>query len=166
MLSIKKMNKITIKQTHLFLKDLEPENGFENRFFHMPFDTFEQDAFPQLIKESKGIDLAEGRVPQTYFFLWLDRIIIGVFKVRHYLNDTLKNGAGHIGYAIHKDYRRKGYATMGLALTLKKARKLIKEDEIYLSCAHHNVGSYRAQINNGAYVYQRDDEKILLRIKK
>lgn len=52
--------------------------------------------------------------------------------MRHKLNETLRNGAGHIGYGISPNYRKKGYATQGLALVLQEAKK-IGIDEALLS---------------------------------
>lgn len=59
--------------------------------------------------------------------------IVGLFKIRHYLNDFLRKGAGHIGYGILPEYRGKGYAKKGLVLAIEKCKEIIKENEIYLS---------------------------------
>ncbi|MCR5115479.1 MAG: GNAT family N-acetyltransferase, partial [Bacteroidales bacterium] len=47
--------------------------------------------------------------------------IVGQFRIRHYLNEALRTGAGHIGYFIAKEFRGKGYATEGLRQTLEVA---------------------------------------------
>ena len=83
---------------------------------------------------SKGVDLPEGHVPDTYFFLWNNQEIVGLFKIRHYLNDFLRKGAGHIGYGILPEYRGQGYAKQGLLLAIEKCNEIIKEDEIYSTC--------------------------------
>jgi len=67
-----------------------------------------------MIKFSKGIDLPNGYVPQTYYFLWNNNNIVRLLKMRHYLTDSLRNGAGHIGYDIHNNYRGKGNGTITL----------------------------------------------------
>lgn len=69
----------------------------------------------------------------------------GLFRVRHYLNDALRSGGGHIGYGIRDKYRGRGYATKGLALTIEKARELVAEDELYLSVHKDNPASLRVQ---------------------
>ena len=166
MLSIKKMNDHDLQKIYSFLSSLAPENGFENRFYGVSFESFKTIHYPQLMLESQGIDLQPGRVPQTYFFLFDDDRIVGLFKVRHYLNDFLKEGAGHIGYAIGKADRQKGYATKGLSLLLQETKNLIKEDEIYMSCKPTNVASLHVQLKNGAYIIHQDDNKILTRITK
>ena len=65
--------------------------------------------------------------------------------MRHYLNDALRSGGGHIGYGIRDKYRGRGYATKGLALTIEKARELVAEDELYLSVHNDNPASLRVQ---------------------
>lgn len=117
------------------------------------------------MKFSNGIDLPNGYVPETYYFLWDDSNIVGLFKIRHYLTDNLRNGAGHIGYGIHKNYRGKGYATKGLRLAIEKAKDIVKENEIYLSVHIDNPASLKVQLNNGAYIHHSDEKEHYTRIK-
>ena len=35
-------------------------------------------------------------MPETFLFLWEDDKIVGQFRIRHYLNDALREGGGHI----------------------------------------------------------------------
>ncbi len=42
-------------------------------------------------------------VPETYYYLCNEGMLIGEFRIRHHLTDALRNGAGHIGYSIKKD---------------------------------------------------------------
>lgn len=120
---------------------------------------------PEMMKFSNGIDLPNGYVPETYYFLWDDSNIVGLFKIRHYLTDNLRNGAGHIGYGIHKNYRGKGYATKGLRLAIEKAKDIVKENEIYLSVHIDNPASLKVQLNNGAYIHHSDEKEHYTRIK-
>ncbi|HCO28059.1 MAG TPA: hypothetical protein DIT54_01135 [Lachnospiraceae bacterium] len=83
----------------------------------------------------KNILLIPIIVPCTYYFLWDEEEIVGLFKVRHWLNEALKKGAGHIGYGILKQYRGKGYGTKGLALSIEKLKQTMKKEEVYLSCS-------------------------------
>ena len=68
---------------------------------------FEIKILPGYINAEKGIDLADGWIPETDFFLWDDEKIVGLFRVRHYLTPALANGGGHIGYGIKKECREK-----------------------------------------------------------
>lgn len=83
------------------------ENGFENEFYDVSKEDFKNVVIPRLLRNSEDIDLPEGYVPQTYYFLWDDTKIVGLFKLRHCLNDFLRNGPGHIGYGILPEYRAK-----------------------------------------------------------
>lgn len=90
----------------------------------------------------------------------------GEFRIRYYLTDALRAGAGHIGYSIKKEYRSRGYGTKGLALTLDVSRKIVPEDEIYLRVLKTNIPSFTVIRNNGGYVADEDEEHYLLRVKK
>ena len=68
--------------------------------------------------------------------------ILGMVSVRQYLNDYLEKYAGHIGYSIAPDERRKGYATRMLALALEKCREIGLE-RVLVTCSRDNEGSRR-----------------------
>ena len=138
------------------------ENGYENRFAFMSHDAF----ITQGLKKMVGYKYPgqPGRVPETYFFLWDDDTIVGLFKIRHYLNEELRKGAGHIGYGILEQYRNRGYGTKGLSLAKEICRWLIKEDEIYLASYSANKASLAIQLNNGAYIKEERDGVVYTRI--
>lgn len=143
----------------------ENENGFENKYYNVSREEFKDNIIQELINHSKGIDLPDGYVPDTYYFLWDDQEIVGLFKIRHYLNDFLASGPGHIGYAVLPKNRGKGYATKGLALAINECKKIIPEDEIYLSVHKDNPSSLRVQEKNGAYIVAETEKEFLTRIK-
>ncbi|MDD7764679.1 MAG: GNAT family N-acetyltransferase [Peptoniphilaceae bacterium] len=166
MLYLKAINIEDIQKEYEFITNTpENENGFTNKFCGCSFDEFEKIILPKLINNSKGIDLQSGYVASTEYFLWNDDNIVGLFRIRHSLNEFLKNGAGHIGYGIKEDCRNKGYATKGLKLAIEKAFEIIEEDEIYMSVSKNNLQSLKVQLNNGAYIHHEDDEKYYTRIK-
>ena len=90
---------------------------------------------------------------------------MALFKVRHFLNDALRKGSGHMGYGVRRTCRGRGYATRGLALAIQKAREMVPENELYLSVGKENLDSLRAQLKNGAYIHHQDGEKYYTRIK-
>lgn len=105
-------------------------------------------------------------VPETYYYLWDGQTLVGEYRIRHYLTDALKIGAGHIGYSIKKEFRGKGYGTKGLTLALNIAREIVPEKEIYLRVQKNNRPSFQAIRRNGAYIAGKDETHYFLRIAK
>lgn len=140
------------------------ENGFVNGAYGLSRQAFSE--FVQLRKRnSQGLDLPEGHVPDTVYVLEDDSEgYVGIVKLRHRLNDALWQGAGHIGYGIRKEYRGRGYATAALSLALDEARKIVPEDEIYLSVRKDNPASLKVQLRNGARVDHESGEEYFTRI--
>ncbi len=165
MLYLKEANYEDIEKEYLFVKDMpEEENGLTNPWFGVPWEDFKEKAIKEMIDFSKGENLPKGYVPETFLFLWDDKQIVGQFRIRHYLCDSLRIGAGHIGYFIRKDLRGKGYAKEGLKLTLEIARKIIPEDEIYLRVDKKNPASLKVMLHNGGVVKEEDENKYYVRI--
>ena len=105
-------------------------------------------------------------VPESYYYLWVEDCLVGEFRIRHYLTDALRNGAGHIGYSIRKDMRGNGYGTAGLKLTIEIAREIIPENEIYLRVNKDNIASQKVMLNNGARIKGEDEVHLFMRIPK
>lgn len=104
----------------------------------------------------------EGYVPSSTFFA-LDKernVMVGAVSIRHYLNESLLNGGGHIGDGIRPSERRKGYATEMIGLALEECKKL-GIDRVMMSCSSTNIGSKKSIINNGGIMdgtFVEDDE--------
>ena len=166
-LSLRPANYEDIEKEWLFVKDMpEDENGLTNKWHGISRHDFEKSALPDMIRYSKGVDLPDWMVPETFYFLWKGESIIGQFRIRHYLNDTLREGAGHIGQFIAKEYRGKGYGTAGLRLTLEEARRIVPEAEIYLRVNKDNPASLKVMLKNSGKVVAEDDVHYFVRIKK
>ena len=82
-----------------------------------------------------------------------DGRILGMLQVRHYLNDYLREYAGHIGYSVRPSERRKGVATAMLRAALPFCRS-IGLDKVMIACEPTNPGSRGTILNNGG-VYWR-----------
>ena len=146
-----------VKQAYQVYQGFEKdENGFINDAYGMDLEQFQQ-FIQKCIDSSKGINLPANRVPQTTYLLQDGDKLVGVFKLRHYLNEALANGAGHIGYGIHRDYRGQGYGKKGLALACEKAIEMGIE-EIYISCHVDNPASHKVIESNG-FIYHHEDER-------
>lgn len=164
MLYLKSANYEDIEKEWQFQRNIPiEEKSFINEYYDISREDFNA-ALNTMIEQSKGINLPEGYVPQTVFYLWNDEKIIGTFHLRHYLCESLVNGSGHIGYYIAPEYRGRGYATNGLKLILEEARQIIPEDEIYLRCDKNNIASLKVMFNNGGYIHHEDEYKYYVRI--
>ena len=95
-----------------------------------------------------------GRVPATQFVCMReeDQRIVGMLDVRHAFNDYLAKYGGHIGYSVHPDERRKGYASQMLGEALTHCREL-GLDKVLITCLKDNEASRRTILKNGG-VYE------------
>lgn len=167
MLCLKEVNYEDIEKEYIFVRDMPvDENGLTNLYHGISREDFEGRALPEMIAFQRGENLPEGYVPETFLFLWEKEEIVGQFRIRHYLCESLRTGAGHIGYFIKKEFRGKGYGTEGLRLTLEIARTIIPEDEIYLRVNKDNPASLQVMLKNGGYIKSEDEDKYYVRIKK
>ena len=112
----------------------------------------------QLRKEAEGMDLPEGYVAHTTYWL-IDKdendqaFFVGRLDIRHQLNDFLTRVGGHIGYMIRPSLRRQGYGTKILELGLEKAREILPvadlaSSRVLLTCNTDNLGSQKIIENN------------------
>lgn len=166
MIYLKKANlEDAAKEYELVQKIPALENGYENKAYGVSFEEFVNKTIPKWIDSDEGKNLKDGCVPDTHYFLWVDDTPVGIFKLRHYLNDWLRDNAGHVGYGVAKEYRGRGYATEGLRLIIEEARKLpIDTDELYLSVLKNNLASLKVQQKNGAKIVRENDEHYYTRI--
>lgn len=167
-IELRALNLEDAKAEYRFFQTMPAENGFEVPYQTMTFQDFVAIAIPERLLSAQGLGPAIGRVPDTYFFLWDDNQLVGLFKVRHHLNDRLRQHAGHIGYGILPQFRGHGYGTRGLALAIKACAHLMpaSESEIFLSCARTNRASLQVMLSNGGRVVDCDDQENYVRISK
>ena len=167
MLELRKMNYEDVVAQWKYVTALPAdENGFTNPYEGVSFEEYRDKVLPELMMHEHPVNMPDWFVPDTFYYLWEDGTLLGEFRIRHYLTDALKTGAGHIGYSIRKEYRGKGYGTKGLALTLELARKIVPEEEIYLRVLKSNIPSFRVISRNGGYIAGEDDTHYFMRIKK
>ncbi|NHJ03289.1 MAG: GNAT family N-acetyltransferase [Candidatus Heimdallarchaeota archaeon] len=104
-----------------------------------------QNYLADLYKYSKGIDLPQGEVTTSTFWLIDKEEVVGVVRIRHQEIES----AGHIGYDISPDHRKRGYGDQILKLALVKARE-IGIEEVILTCNINNIASRKIiEKNNG-----------------
>ncbi|SDY96045.1 Predicted acetyltransferase [Bacillus sp. 166amftsu] len=103
------------------------------------FDSFDEWLNKVKIQE-KGENLPLNRVPSTQFLSFDNGKLVGFINIRHRLTPQLLIESGHIGYSVHPDERRNGYATEQLRLSLFEAKKL-GLDKVLITCDKANIAS-------------------------
>lgn len=111
----------------------------------IPFETHLQ----TLEERRLGINIPEGRVPDSMLYAFLDGKIVGRSSIRHELNDHLMKIGGNIGYAVATPYRNKGIATEILKQSLAYCRDELKLDRVLITCDDDNIGSIKTILKNG-----------------
>ena len=102
-----------------------------------------------LAEHARGENLPPNHVPSTFLFAFAASRIVGRVSIRHELNEFLMRVGGHIGYAVVPEFRRQGYATAMLRLSLQIARDTLGIERVLVTCDDDNVGSIRTIEKNG-----------------
>ncbi|MBE7103357.1 GNAT family N-acetyltransferase [Bacillus cereus] len=103
------------------------------------FDSLDE-WFAKVSIQEIGENLPPNRVPSSQFVSFEKGELIGFVNIRHRLNPELLLESGHIGYSVHPNKRRQGYATKQLQLSLAEAEKLGLE-KVLITCDKANIGS-------------------------
>ena len=123
----------------------EPDFSFAFNF--NPNGSFVE--YVQLLENwTKGVNLPDNFVPNTFLVAVVDSDIVGRVSIRHELNDFLAKVGGHIGYGVIPSRRRKGYGNLMLKLSLPIASAL-GISNILITCDDNNLGSRKIIENNG-----------------
>lgn len=88
----------------------------------------------------QGLNLPNGFVPATTYFLIGENKVLGTINIRHCLNEGLLKSGGHIGYSVAPSQRKKGYATTMLKMGLSKCHDL-GIDKVLVTCNKNNIAS-------------------------
>ena len=113
----------------------------------VPYETFE--GYVAMFKNAaNGVDLTEGYVPHSTFWLVMNDQILGVSNLRHRVTEELLRYGGHIGFGIRPSARRRGYGAELLRATLLEAGKLGLR-RLRVTCDRNNAASARTIVSNG-----------------
>lgn len=136
-----KLFKPNIKYQASYLSYLE-ELGDEERYpFPLDFDPRDYPAMLERIQQfEQGVNLPDGYVPSTTYWLVEKDEIIGVSNLRHHLSDQLRLAGGHIGLGIRPSCRGRKLSIQLLQMTLAKAAAM-GIDEVHIHCYHNNMAS-------------------------
>jgi predicted acetyltransferase len=111
----------------------------------MPFSRY----LEVLVEQARGLNLPPNHVPSTFLFAFVAARIVGRVSIRHSLNAFLERVGGHIGYVVVPEFRRLGYATSILRLSVRIAREKLGIHRILVTCDDDNIGSIRTIEKNG-----------------
>lgn len=132
-------------EVSLFLKNME-EN--ENGFVGIPKTMSEEEFLQKCVKDMDTENLPEGRVPQTVFWAKKDNKVVGMLKVRHYLNKVTLVGGGHFAYYVAKEYRGQRYSKQMIKFAVDWLRKHGEKD-ILVTIYPENIISQKAAMACG-----------------
>ena len=132
------------------------DNGFHNKVYGMPYNQFKA-----WLEHECSVDngnLEDWMVPQTSYWLFNDELPLGYGRIRHCLNDNLRETSGHIGYALRSTERGKGYGNQILFLLLNECQKLnIKE--VQIGANSDNIASNKVILKNGGVLFRNSKNK-------
>ncbi|ALM70752.1 GNAT family N-acetyltransferase [Vibrio vulnificus] len=129
------------------------QNDVENAEYYLEGKIDFSKYIQRLSDEAAGINLREGYVPCSHFWL-IDstRSILGAIRVRYNIdNDFLSLEAGHIGYDIAPSYRGKGNGKLMLKLALSKAASLGIERALLTADEDNFVSRGVIEANGGEF---------------
>jgi len=90
----------------------------------------------------EGLNVPEGFVPSTTYWLVNEGELVGVSSFRHHLNERILHAGGHIGLGIRPSQRGRGFGKILLELTIAEAKKR-GMDVFHVHCHKHNQPSAR-----------------------
>lgn len=139
---------------YLARPSLELERAFYemNEELHGQSQFREYDTFSGLLQKLAADEQQPDNpayVPMSVFWLVNDESrILGELRFRHYLNESLEQEGGHIGYHIRPSERGKGYGTAILRLMLARLREQ-NFPRVLVTCDTDNLASARIIERNG-----------------
>ena len=109
-----------------------------------------------------GVNLGDGMVSESVFWLVCDDVIVGESRLRHTLTSRLKEHGGNIGYTIAPSSRRRGFGSEILRQTLTRAwAKGL--NEALITCDSDNLASRKVIEKSGGRLLS---EGYLHRVKR
>lgn len=102
-------------------------------------------------------------VPQSSYWLYYGDVPVGYGRLRHRLNAALAAHSGHIGYAIARPYRGRGYGNAILELLLREAAHL-GLDWVQIGANADNARSNAVIRHSGGVLLRQDGGKNFYRV--
>lgn len=157
MVYLKKLSQTESQEIYQMLQEIAlNDNGFHNKVYGMSLEQFDEWLAKECAMENGEIE--DWMVPQTSYWMYDDEKTVGYGRFRHYLNESLRETGGHIGYAIRKTERGKGYGNQILGLLLEECRKQ-GLCEVQICANADNIPSNKVIQNNGRVLIRTDQNK-------
>ncbi|WP_113906579.1 GNAT family N-acetyltransferase [Aliidiomarina celeris] len=142
------------------------ELGKEERYpFPLDFDASDFAALLERIENFRqGINLPEGYVPSTTYWLVSGDKLVGVSNLRHHLNERIAHAGGHIGLGIRPSERGKGFGNLLMKLTIEQAKArgiqpvhihCYADNQASAKTIRANGGELHSEITDGGHTVQR-----------
>ncbi len=150
------MNGIVVRPVHIsderaFMKAME-ECALDVMPYTFAFNfghSHDFAGYVQLLQDwSKGLNLPERFVPNTFLVAVVGDTIVGRISIRHELNEFLASVGGHVGYVIVPSQRKKGYGTLILSLA-KPYMLALGLSSCLVTCDEDNTASLKIIESNG-----------------
>jgi predicted acetyltransferase len=151
------LRKLNLNDHKAFLEGLDLFKDMEPSWYSFLWEegmSF-NDHIKLLEERASGVNIPEGRVPDSMLYAFLDNKIIGRSSIRHELNEFLFNVGGHIGYAVATPFRKRGYATEILKQSLIYCKNELQLEKVLLTCDDDNIGSFLVIEKNGGELESR-----------
>ena len=149
-------------EIHAMLQEIAAnDNGFHNKAYGMSYDRFRE-----WLEKEYAVDhgaLEDWMVPQTSYWLYDGDKPVGYGRLRHRLNQKLAESSGHIGYAIRRSERGKGYGNALLSLLLEECRKRNIE-KVQIGVNAENTASNRVVLRHGGVLVRTWERKNIYHI--
>lgn len=157
MFFLKKLSLTDDESIYEMLQEIaQNDNGFHNKVNGMSYKEFKR-----WLKKEYAVDngkLEKWMVPQTSYWLYDNERPVGYGRIRHCLNDNLALTGGHIGYAIRKSERGKGYGNVILTLLLEECKKLNIET-VQIGANIDNIPSNKIILKHNGFLFRCSDSK-------
>ena len=132
------------------------ENGFMNSAAGLSYEAYKQWLVRQEAN-AKKTEIEDGwRVPSGTWWFFVDAKPVGMVKLRYFLTAALREGGGHVGYAVTPSERGYGYAAMMLeAIKPIAAEKGI--ENMLVTVHNDNPASIKTALKCGGKIVRVSD---------
>ena len=109
------------------------------------------------VADAKQAGVIDGwKVPQTTYWLYVDKKSVGYGKIRHLLTDKLLADGGTLGYSIRPSQRNKGFGKILLSELVKECSN-IGIDRALLTIHKNNISSINIALKNHGVIEKSSD---------